>query len=640
MRVTLVQPPSNRYDTSELAPPTSLLTVAATLEEDDVDVQLLDLNLKGLLDPGFVDHDFYRKAAAYMAATGPDVVGFTSMALESHVCLELARLLKSLDPSVRVVMGGPHFSAIAREVLAFYPWVDYVVVGEGELPARTLLRYLRGKGPISAFRNIAHRRNGELILNRQLKPHSTLNELPFPAYHLVDVEEYFRLNPYRVLDIEHARGCMLRCTFCYSPVHWGQGEQAKHIDRIVDDIHRHYELGARHLFFVADNFVNSKAFAKALSDAIADANPGLTWRCYATLAQLDDELLDAMAKSACTNIFIGVDAVSDDSKKRFHKTYFKGWPALRRSLSRCLDRGITPACAFMLNPPEGTIDDTEPALSAAVHSYNLGCSVRLNPLTIYAGTGVQAEAGRTTCAHSDAKAKMLLDGHWVTQMNDYARQRPWLFPFHSTVGPPAHYDAFIAATHTCFTLMDDFPRTLMQWLHFEQTPLWSLVTEVVGRADYRSLNKNDWRSSEAEVFAELLSERRLSPSVRDTLAFEIAEHRLRRPANERQVHVTVDATALSFKLLRHAVVNLSQPPTRYETTEPQPGEPEADHTYLLVAQGTAVRYLETNRPTVELLGQLDQAAASGRPVPAPADGVTALMAANVLKLSQPAPERA
>lgn len=75
MRITLVQPPSNRYDTSELAPPVSLLSVAAVLEEDDVDVSLVDLNVMGLRDPGFVDVAFYRKASECIAATNPDVVG-------------------------------------------------------------------------------------------------------------------------------------------------------------------------------------------------------------------------------------------------------------------------------------------------------------------------------------------------------------------------------------------------------------------------------------------------------------------------------------------------------------------------------------------------------------------------------------
>ena len=132
--------------------------------------------------------------------------------------------------------------------------------------------------------------------------------------------------------------------------------------------------------------------------------------------------------------------------------------------------------------------------------------MRLNPLTVYSGTEIETQAEHSNCAYSDAKAKMLLDGHWVTQVNDYARERPWLFPFHSTVGPAANYDHFIAAAHMCFTLLDKLPRTLMQWLHFEEDCLWTVVTEATSRTDYSSLNKNDWRISEAEAFAEVLSE--------------------------------------------------------------------------------------------------------------------------------------
>jgi hypothetical protein len=192
----------------------------------------------------------------------------------------------------------------------------------------------------------------------------------------------------------------------------------------------------------------------------------------------------------------------------------------------------------------------------------------------------------------------------------------------------------------CFTLLDNFPRTLMQWLHFEEAPLWTMVTEAASRADYRSLNKNDWRISEAEAFAEVLTERRLSPSVRDTLTFEIAEHRLRRPANDHEVRVKVDAVPLDFQLNQHAVITLSRSPTDYETTKPKPGSAEADHAYLLVPRGMAVRYLEPDKATIELLDKIERAAASGETIAVPARGVTALMAAKVLKLPQPTPATA
>ena len=102
MRVTLVQPPSNRIDTSELAPPLSLLTVATALQDAEVDVSIVDMNLECLENPGNAGPDFYAWATERIASTAPDVVGFTSMALESHIGLEVSRRLKSLDPSVRI----------------------------------------------------------------------------------------------------------------------------------------------------------------------------------------------------------------------------------------------------------------------------------------------------------------------------------------------------------------------------------------------------------------------------------------------------------------------------------------------------------------------------------------------------------
>ena len=631
MKVTLVQPPSNRDDTSEFAPPLGLLSVAAVLEEDEVDVALIDLNLLGLRDPGFVDADFYRRAASCIAATEPEVVGFTSMALESHICLELARLLKALDPSIRTVFGGPHFSALAEPMLRLYPWLDYVVVGEGELATRLLLRHLRGKAPSSSLVNVAFRHRGQVLSSRQFKTLASLDELPFPAYHLVDLDEYFRLNPYRVLDFEHARGCQLRCAFCYSPVHWGHGEQARRIDRVVEDVHRLHALGARHLFFVADNFVNSKGFATRLADAIATANPGVTWRCYATLAQLTDPVLDALARSQCKYVFVGVDAVTRESQARFLKSYYRGWSKLKESLQRCRDRSITPTCAFMLNPPDPDPAEAEAALSAAVHTYNFGCGIRLNPLTIYAGTGLETGLHQERCQYSDAKARLLLDGHWVTADNPYAREHPALYPFHCTVGPPEDYERFIACAHLCFTLLDHFPRTLMQWTHLERASLWGAISETVGRVDSAESRKPYRRALEVEAFVASLSRKALCGSVRDTLAFELAELRLRQPSPPREISLAVDAVPLHFRLEPHAVLRLARHPLDYQTSEPRPAGEER-HPYLAVPRAGSISYLPTDASVLQTLAQVRASVGQPDPVAVAAGDVATLMASQVLQL--------
>ena len=645
MRLTLVQPPSNRFDTSELAPPLGLVSVAAFLREYDIDVTIVDLNLEGLRDPALMGADFYRLAAERIAATAPDVAGFTSMALESHVCLELGRRLKLADPSVKIVLGGPHFSASAGPMLRFYDWVDFVVVGEGEQPTLDLLRALRDAKPLSGLSNVAYLEGGQLRLQRRLKMLPGLDDLPFPAYDLVDLDAYFELNPYRVLDIENARGCALRCAFCYSPTHWGQGEQARSVDRVLEDVHRHHELGARHLFFVGDNFLNSKTYATAVSDAIAGANPGLTWRCYATLAQLTEEVAESFARSQCKYLFIGVDAVSDRSKRAYGKSYFRGWPSLKETLDRCLHRGMTPTCAFMVNPPNDAdaIADTEAAVAMATHVYNAHGGVRLNPLTVYARTGIDGAQKAHVTEYSSMKPRLLLDGHWVTQENPFAQEKPELYPYHSTVGSPQNYDGFIAATHTGFTLLDHFPRTLMQAAHAGAS-LWSLLWNTAARVDYSEGARATWRTQEAEAFAEEATRATRSREVQDTLTFELAENRLRRGQPGVAVKVEVAGTPLDVTLQPHAQLTLSRSPVVYETTEP-PAEAavvavdgdsaedsSTDHAYLLVPNGAGVRYLEPSTAVDGLLRKLQAAALDGTRVEVPAEGIATLVAANVVAL--------
>src|SRR5205823_5235381 len=117
---------------------------------------------------------------------------------------------------------------------------------------------------------------------------------------------YFALNSDRVIDYEPGRGCVYQCSFCYSPVHYGAGAQAKSADRVVADMQRLRDLGAGHLFFVQDNLLNNPRTAMTICDAIAEAGLPLTWNCYTTLPQMTDRMLAALGRAGCVNAFTGI----------------------------------------------------------------------------------------------------------------------------------------------------------------------------------------------------------------------------------------------------------------------------------------------------------------------------------------------
>jgi radical SAM superfamily enzyme YgiQ (UPF0313 family) len=482
MKLLLINPPNNLFDAFELAPPVGLLSLAAALEQENIDIEVVDLNLAGIGNHSFVQQDFYRKAVRLIEEKSPDVIGLTSMVVNSHVALELGRRIKAELRDVIIVLGGTHFSSIAEEVLYFYPWVDYVIQGEGEVAFRNLIQSIKKGSLLEAVNpplNIAFRDGDRLLTSQTKKPFKSIDDLPFPAYDLVRPEDYFRLNPDRVFDYEPGRGCVYKCSFCYSPVHYGPGGQSKTIDRILADIERLQRLGARHLFFVQDNFLNNAPFAKEICRAIAAANFDLTWNCYTTLPQMTEEMIRLLGAAGCINAFTGIDAVNEGYQKEFLKKFYKGWAPLEHTLKYCVDHNVVPTCAFMIENPTKGIDNLDRTLVAALFAKCNGAGLRLNTLTLYNGTATDLALQHETLTYSELKPRLLLDCPDIVEVNEYARAHPHLFPFHNTFLPVAVWHRFTIGMHITYTLFNAFPLTLYRYVTADQGSIWEMVETLI-----------------------------------------------------------------------------------------------------------------------------------------------------------------
>lgn len=527
MKVLLVNPPNNYHDTFELAPPLGLLTLAAAVREEGAEVGILDFNLRATVDHAFVADGFYDRALALIADQSPDVVGLTSMVVNSHVALELGRRVKKADPAVHVVLGGTHFSSIAEDVLAVYPWVDFVIKGEGEPTLRALVRSLRagrGPSPASAAQGLAFRHGTQVVSSHVKKPFDSMDELPAPAYDTVNLGEYFRANPGRVLDYEPGRGCMYKCSFCYSPVHYGSGGQSKTIDRILGDMQRLQDLGAAHLFFVQDNFVNNARLTREICIAIANADFKLTWNCYTTLPQMTEETMRLLGAARCTNAFTGIDAVNEECQKEYLKRFFKGWEPLERTLRYSVDSGVTPTCAFLVENPSAGVERVNRTLVTALFARCNGAGLRLNTLTLYNGTPSE-QAHASTLTYSELKPRLLLDCPDLVQVNDYARDNPRLFPFHNTFLAPEVWRRFATGMHVAYTLFHAFPFTLYRWVTEDGGSLWGLMEEMVSvLGDLTEVPPAERRPRERMLFARWFERQaRMQRLTAETFEMERAE---------------------------------------------------------------------------------------------------------------------
>ena len=168
-----------------------------------------------------------------------DLVGFSVCFNQLLASLLAARSLKALQPQLPIVFGGSSCVAeMGSSLLATFPWLDYVVHGEGELVLANLCQVLAGRQAGLAPQVLARNQqtHKEASSGRQFK---ALAELPPPDYadYFLDLRQEFSGEPFvPELPVEFSRGCWWgKCTFCNLNLQWHgyRGKSAEQMEREV-----------------------------------------------------------------------------------------------------------------------------------------------------------------------------------------------------------------------------------------------------------------------------------------------------------------------------------------------------------------------------------------------------------------------
>lgn len=242
---------------------------------------------------------------------------FSGFAREAYALADEARAR-----GVPVVAGGPHVSYWIEEALQH---VDAVVVGEADeiwpevvadAEAGRLQRVYRG-APCS------------------------MKGLPTPRYDLL--EDAFVVR--RVLQA--TRGCPFTCRFCSVP-DLNPGFRVRPVEDVVRDIeatHFDTELQERVTWFWDDNLLVKRAWARDLLDAMTGL--GREWLTQASIdITKDDALLDAMERSGCIGIFLGIESLDAENLVSVDKRQNKV-AEYAHAIDKLHDRGICVMAGFI-----------------------------------------------------------------------------------------------------------------------------------------------------------------------------------------------------------------------------------------------------------------------------------------------------
>ena len=231
------------------------------------------------------------------------VVGFTSTFDQNVASLTMAKLIKDLYPEIRIVFGGANFDGeMGLEHFRAFPWIDFVVVGEGEEVFPPLVKHILTGQEKNPPPGVVHRQNGDI----RFEPHSKLFT-EFQQNGPPDYDDYFEqlkelesqgstgLN--RILLYEGSRGCWWgekhHCTFCGLNAQAMQfrAKSPEQVSQELDFLSSRYETTR---FRMVDNIIDMKyidnlfgKFAQAHFDldVFMETKSNLTKRQIQTLAQ-------------------------------------------------------------------------------------------------------------------------------------------------------------------------------------------------------------------------------------------------------------------------------------------------------------------------------------------------------------------
>ena len=333
-KVVLIQPPafSNNLRT-DMNPnaPLGIAYIAATLERDGYEVKMLDAFIEGWDTQTRVSSEKllvgmpYREIEEFIAAEKPGVVGVTSMFTSQRKnAHQVASIAKRVDPEIQVILGGAHPTAAPESVLPDTN-VDVIVLGEGDNVIVRLLQCLERRGPLTAIDGIGYRAaDGRPIVQHKTTEIENLDELPFPARHLLPMEKYFaagvRHGGYctgaKATSMITSRGCQYRCNFCTAFKVFTRIPRMRSIENVIGEIRELVtKYGVDEIFFEDDQFIAKQRHTEELLDGMAEFKLIFDTPNGVSSWLLTEELITRMKKAGCYRINLAIESGSQDVLK-------------------------------------------------------------------------------------------------------------------------------------------------------------------------------------------------------------------------------------------------------------------------------------------------------------------------------------
>ena len=286
-------------------PPLGLVQIGAILEEASFDVSLIDAMALKYTFPLTTDK---------VKDINPNYIIVNTATITFSQDMELVKQIKKQLPELKSILIGTHVTAMPKATLKEKA-VDYIILGEPDYALRDLLLALSENKDITKIRGIGFRKNNKTTITGIADPIENLDDLPFPARHLIPKADYFnplaKRLPYTTMM--SSRGCPFHCIYCSSVILYGHKFRPRSAKNVVDEIEEVVKKhGIKEILFRDETFTFDKERTIEICKEILNRKLDVSWITNTRVDCVDEEILRWMKKAGCHMLKFGVESGSQE----------------------------------------------------------------------------------------------------------------------------------------------------------------------------------------------------------------------------------------------------------------------------------------------------------------------------------------
>ena len=287
-------------------PPQGLLHIGTYLNSKGLECRIYDSTFKTFAD-----------FCIFLEAENPKYLGLYVNLMTRPRIIKIIGFIRNSDrlKSMKIILGGPDVRYHAKQYLQ--KGADYCLSGEGEHATFQLIKNIDTgnlKG-IQSVKGLTYR-NGkeEIVFTGEPELISSLDDLPFPDFELISLQEYFSAwtsnHGYCSITISTMRGCPYSCRWCSKAV-FGRSFRRRSAAMVVDELERLQKGYSPDRFWIVDDvFTISKKWLTEFRDAIHTAKLEIKFECITRADRMDEEIIQLLKESGCYRLWIGAESGS------------------------------------------------------------------------------------------------------------------------------------------------------------------------------------------------------------------------------------------------------------------------------------------------------------------------------------------